>query len=147
GGIKPNIACGLVLVAPHFFVEDISITSIKSARQAFDSGVLRSGLEKYHGPNTAEAFNGWNGAWLNPQFRNWNITKYLADITVPVLGLQGIDDEYGTAAQLAAMDVERAGPTTTRFLGQCGHAPHHDQAAIATDLIAEFIAQSPEIGI
>ncbi len=147
GGLKQNAACGLVLMAPHFFVEDISIKSIAKARRAFDSGALRSSLEKYHGPNTTEAFNGWNGAWLNPKFRKWNITSYLPKIAVPVLALQGADDEYGTGAQLAALEVECAAPIKLELIEECGHAPYRDQPALTTKVVADFIAQLAENGI
>lgn len=132
---------GLVLMAPHFFVEDISVQSIAAARKAFDTGDLRQGLEKYHGTNTDEAFYGWNGAWLDPAFREWDITGYLKDIRVPVLGVQGVDDEYGTAAQLEALKDYCTAPAETVLIKNCGHAPHRDQPEFTIKAIAKFIAQ------
>ncbi|NNE22148.1 MAG: alpha/beta hydrolase [Rhizobiales bacterium] len=132
---------GLVLMAPHFFVEDISLKSIIAARKLYDQGDLRRGLEKYHGLNTDEAFNGWNGAWLNPEFREWNITSCLAAIKAPVLGLQGADDEYGTSAQLEAMKQHCTAAVETHMLARCGHSPHRDQPEMSLKVIAKFVAQ------
>src|SRR5215471_9251328 len=89
---------GLVLIAPHFFVEDNSVRSIAAVKDAYESGDLRERLGKYHRDVDA-AFRGWNRAWLDPQFRNWRIDEYLPYIRVPILIVQGQDDEYGTAAQ------------------------------------------------
>ncbi len=147
GGVSPNAACGIILMAPHLFVEDLSLQSIAKARDMFETGDLRGGLKKFHGHNTHEAFNGWNGAWLDPDFRDWNITAYLADIQVPVLALQGIDDEYGTAAQLAALKTGCRAPVETRLIDKCGHAPQRDQPELAVTEIANFIARLPEICI
>lgn len=132
---------GLVLMAPHFFVEDVSIASIQTARQIYEAGDLKAGLERYHGINTNEAFHGWNGAWLDPQFRHWNITTSLASVSAPVLGLQGADDEYGTAAQLDALNEHCKGHVETAMLKNCGHAPHRDQPEMSLELIGKFVAQ------
>lgn len=132
---------GLVLMAPHFFVEDISLKSIETARKLYEQGDLKKGLEKYHGINTDEAFHGWNGVWLNPDFRDWNITSYLEAIKVPVLALQGVDDQYGTTAQLEAVTQYCRAPTETHLLENCGHSPHHDQSEKSLEVIANFVAQ------
>lgn len=132
---------GLVLMAPHFFVEDISLASIAAARKLYEQGDLKNRLEKYHGINTDEAFHGWNGAWLDPDFRDWNITNYLEAIRVPILGVQGADDEYGTIAQLEAVAKYSTASTETHVLDNCGHAPHRDQPEKSLEVIAKFVAR------
>jgi pimeloyl-ACP methyl ester carboxylesterase len=132
---------GVVLMAPHFFVEDVSIKSIQTAHKLYEQGDLKNGLEKYHGINTDEAFHGWNGAWLNPDFRDWNITNYLEAIKVPVLALQGADDEYGTAAQLLSVTRHCRTPSETHLFEDCGHSPHRDQTEKSLQVIANFVAQ------
>lgn len=132
---------GLVLMAPHFFVEEISIKSIQSVRKLYEQGDLKMALEKYHGINTDEAFYGWNGAWLNPDFRDWNITNYLEAIKAPILALQGADDEYGTAAQLEAMTRYCRASVETHLLEDCGHSPHRDQTEMSLQVIGNFVAQ------
>ena len=116
---------GVVAVAPHLFVEDVSITSIEKARSEFESGDLRRGLAKYH-DDPDSAFRGWNDAWLAPDFRAWNIEADLASIACPVLAVQGVDDEYGTLAQVRAL-VRRVAGAKLLELPNCGHSPHRDQ--------------------
>ena len=97
---------GLVLIAPHFFTEDSGIASIAKAKQAYETGDLRGKLARWHA-DVDNAFKGWNGAWLDPGFRRWDITEQLAYIRVPMLIVQGADDEYGTVKQIemAEQDV------------------------------------------
>ncbi len=66
---------GLVLIAPHFFTEDAGIASIVEARKAYETGDLRARLARWHA-DVDNAFKGWNGAWLDPEFRKWDITEY-----------------------------------------------------------------------
>lgn len=130
---------GLVLMAPHFFVEDISVRAIAAAREAYERGDLRARLARHHAdPDTA--FRGWNGAWLDPGFRAWNITDALDHIRVPVLAIQGEEDEYGTPAQLTALDAVPA-PVETHLLAGCRHNPQQDRPDETLRLVAAFIAR------
>jgi pimeloyl-ACP methyl ester carboxylesterase len=129
--------CGLILLAPHVMVEDLSVRSIDLARQAYASTDLRSKLSRYHA-DVDSAFRGWNEIWLDPAFRSWNIEEYLPRITCPVLAVQGCADEYGTMAQLdliagAAPDVELL------KLENCGHSAHRDQADAVLQATRTFI--------
>ena len=92
----------LVLLAPHVFCEDVSIASIRAAGAAYRDGGLRERLARYHGNQVDAVFFGWHDAWLLPEFRQWSIEEFLPGITVPVLTIQGAQDAYGSAAQLAA---------------------------------------------
>ena len=100
----------LVLEAPHVFVEDVSITSIARAADAYRTGDLRQRLLRSQGDNVDGAFWGWNRAWLDPAFRDWNIEASLAGVRAPALLLQGADDPYGTLAQLDAIERQGSGP-------------------------------------
>src|SRR5947207_2246057 len=114
---------GLALIAPHFFVEDISVRSIAAAKDAYETGDLRPRLAKYH-RDVDVAFWGWNRAWLDPQFRHWRIDEYLPYLRVPILIVQGENDEYGTSAQIAVAQQETYCPVDVRMLPGAGHAPH-----------------------
>jgi pimeloyl-ACP methyl ester carboxylesterase len=116
---------GVVAVAPHLFVEDVSIASIEKARTAYEAGDLRRGLAKYH-DDPDSAFRGWNDVWLAPEFRDWNIEAEVAAIACPVLAVQGRDDEYGTLEQVRAL-VRRVVGATLLELADCGHSPNRDQ--------------------
>lgn len=118
---------GLVLEAPHLFVEDVSVAAIETSREAFETGDLREKLAKHHGENVDIAFRGWNDAWLDPAFRAWNLEEYLPRIEVPVLAIQGEDDAYGTRAHVDAIARQARGPVEVLMLPRCGHSPHRDQ--------------------
>ena len=133
---------GLILLAPHVFVEDIGIESIRRIREDYRHGDLRPRLERYHGANVDVAFNGWNDVWLNPEFRSWNIEEYLQRIKMPVLLIQGEGDQYGTVAQLDAIEKSVNGPVQKILLRDCGHSPHIDQPDHTLAAIKAFV-QSP----
>jgi pimeloyl-ACP methyl ester carboxylesterase len=128
---------GLVVVAPHVFVEAVSIASIEQARAAYATGDLRSRLARYH-DDPDSAFGGWNGAWLAPAFRGWNIEAELAPIRCPVLAVQGEQDAYGTLAQIRAIQA-RLPKTRLLVIPDCGHSPHRDQPALLTTEAGRFI--------
>jgi pimeloyl-ACP methyl ester carboxylesterase len=133
----PRVA-GLVLLAPHFFVEDMGLAAIARAREAYATTALRARLERYHGANVDCAFRGWNDAWLDPGFRAFDIRDCLPAIRVPMLLVQGADDEYGTMAQLTAAQQAAGCPVETRVLAGCGHAPHLQKPDATLAALADF---------
>ncbi|HOM15044.1 MAG TPA: alpha/beta hydrolase [Rubrivivax sp.] len=121
----PAAVAGAVLLAPHIFVEPVSVQSIRQARQAYGEGDLRQRLARHH-DDVDSAFRGWNDIWLHPDFLAWNIEAELASIRCPLLAIQGIDDEYGTLEQIHR--IARALPATRLLeLAQCAHSAHRDQ--------------------
>jgi pimeloyl-ACP methyl ester carboxylesterase len=128
---------GIVVVAPHLFVEDVSIASIEQARIAYETTDLRTRLARHHA-DPDSAFRGWNDAWLSPAFRAWNIERDIATIRCPVLAVQGEDDEYGTLAQIEGIRA-RLPKTRLLVIPKCGHSPHRDQPQILSDAAARFI--------
>jgi pimeloyl-ACP methyl ester carboxylesterase len=114
---------GLVLLAPHVFVEDVTIDAIEAAREAYLHSHLRRRLARYH-DHVDNAFYGWNDVWLSPGFRSWDITDRLATITCPVALVQGRADPYGTTAQLDAIAAGVRGPVDRTVIDGVGHAPH-----------------------
>jgi pimeloyl-ACP methyl ester carboxylesterase len=128
---------GLVLIAAHFFVEDLNIASIARIREAYETTDLRSRLARYHA-NVDNAFRGWNDAWLDPRFRDFDITAGLRRITVPILALQGADDPYGTEAQLQVLRRHATSPLETKLIPGAQHAPHLEAKQTTIPLIANF---------
>jgi pimeloyl-ACP methyl ester carboxylesterase len=135
GLVRPR---ALVLIAPHVFVEDISVDSIAAARDSYLHGDLRARLAKYH-DDVDGAFWGWNRAWLDPEFRTWNLEAYLPRITTPTLIVQGTADQYGTLAQVEAIERQLAGPVETMLVEGAGHSPFRDQPAGVHARIADFV--------
>jgi pimeloyl-ACP methyl ester carboxylesterase len=129
---------GLVVMAPHVFVEDISVKSIADAKTAFENTDLPQKLGRYHA-DAAKTFRGWNDIWLHPDFRSWNIEEVLPRIRCPMLAIQGFDDEYGTMAQLEAIAAQTGGPIELLRLAACGHSPHRDQPKVVIEAMSRFI--------
>jgi len=128
---------GLVVEAPHVFVEDETLRGISLAKERHNRYGL-GGLLKYHGDNAHAVFNAWSETWLAPWFREWNIEAILPDIGCPVLAIQGENDAYGTVRQLDV--ISRLTETgASHILKDCGHSPHREQAAETLRLISEFI--------
>ncbi len=130
---------GLVLEAPHVFVEELSLASITRSAEDYREGRLRAALERHHGQNTDCAFWGWNRVWLDPAFHSWNIEESLPRITVPLLVIQGEEDEYGTLRQVEAIQQRCGAPVRSVILPSCGHSPHRDQPKRTLEEITSFI--------
>ena len=131
---------GLILLAPHVFVEDLSIKSIAEAKVLFQTTDLRKRLANHH-RDADKSFWGWNEIWLHPDFRNWNIEEYLPQIKCPVLVIQGLEDQYGTMAQVDAIQRQAAGPVRVVALRNCKHSPQRDQPEATLEAIVGFILQ------
>ncbi len=134
---------GLVLIAPHFFTEDPGIASIEEARKAYETGDLRARLARWHA-DVDNAFKGWNGAWLDPAFRKWDITEPLAYIRVPILIVQGGDDQYGSVAQIEAAERECYCPVEVALLPGVKHSPQREAPEITLKAISAFVARTLE---
>jgi pimeloyl-ACP methyl ester carboxylesterase len=137
-GKYPDSPRGLILEAPHVFVEDLSVESIAKTRTLYQTTDLPSRLGRYH-RHVDATFWGWNDIWLDPRFRSWNIESYLDHIRCPVLVIQGRDDEYGTTRQMEA--IQRRIPSAQLvLLPDCSHSAHRDQREATLDRIAQFVA-------
>jgi pimeloyl-ACP methyl ester carboxylesterase len=139
-GMFPESPAGLILEAPHVFVEDITVSSIAQVRVQYEDTNLPQRLARYHA-NVDSLFRGWNDIWLDPDFRSWNIESFLDFIRCPVLVLQGAQDEYGTTAQIDA--IQRRIPSASAIiLEDCGHAPHRDCGEATLSAITQFLRAS-----
>jgi pimeloyl-ACP methyl ester carboxylesterase len=131
---------GVVAMAPHVMVEDVSIASIEKVRASYlASPELKQRLAKHH-EHVDDAFLGWADAWLQPSFRSWQIDVEVGRIDAPVLLIQGMDDEYGTLAQLDMIERAASRAVVQRVvLSDCGHSPQRDQPGAVLDTIAAFV--------
>jgi len=139
GGARDERIKGLILMAPHVFVEELTLASIREARTAYESSDLRARLARYHGDNVDCAFWGWNRAWLDDAFRSWNLEGFLPGIDVPVLLLQGEDDKYGTILQLEKIASQVSKSAEMILLPATGHAPFRDQPDKTLQAIVDFL--------
>jgi len=137
-GAAPPLA-GAIVLAPHILVEEVSVRSIEQARQAYLHTDLRQRLARHH-DDPDSAFWGWNDIWLSPAFRSWSIEADLHRIKVPVLAVQGVDDEYGTLEQIRGI-ARRVPQTELLELPACGHSPHRDQPQALMEAVAGFVGR------
>jgi pimeloyl-ACP methyl ester carboxylesterase len=133
----PQALRGAIVLAPHILVEEISVTSIRKAREAYLQTDLRQRLARYH-EDPDSAFFGWNDIWLAPAFRHWSIEAELAAIRCPLLAIQGLADEYGTLEQVHGI-ARRVPHTELLELPHCGHSPHKDQPQAVIEAVTRFI--------
>jgi pimeloyl-ACP methyl ester carboxylesterase len=129
---------GLVLLAPHVFVEDVTVKSIEEARDTFATTDLATRMARYH-RDPERTFRLWNDIWLAPEFRAWNIEDVLPAVTAPALLIQGEHDQYGTLAQIDAIERGVAG-SVTRVVLDARHAPHLEAPEATLAAAAEFLA-------
>ena len=131
---------GLVLLAPHVFVEQLTLDSIRATRDDYLRGELRDRMARHHDDVDA-AFWGWCDMWLHRDFRAWNLETDAALVTAPTLLIQGADDPYGTLEQLDRIEARLAGPVA-RLVVPGGHSPHLDAPEQVVAAIAEFASAS-----
>ena len=140
GGSNDHRVRGVVLIAPHFVVEDVSVASIAEIRKTYETTDLRIKLARWH-QNVDNAFYGWNDAWLDPDFRRWDISDCLAYIRVPVAILQGEGDQYGTIRQIEIAQEECYCPVDVTIIPGAGHSPHREVPELTLATISEFVSR------
>jgi len=131
---------GLVLIAPHFFTEASGLAAIAETRRSYATGDLRARLSRWHA-DVDNAFKGWCDAWLDPDFRQWDITDQLAYIRVPTLIVQGEDDQYGTVRQIEVATQECYCPVEVALLPKAKHSPQRDAPEATLQVVAEFVGR------
>ena len=134
---------GLVLIAPHFIVEDATIAAIAAMRKAYDLTDLRARLGRWHADADATV-HGWSDVWLKGDFRKWDLTEFLAYIRVPVLIVQGEDDNYGTVRQIEIAQEECYCPVEVALLPGVKHAPQREAPEVTLETISEFVGRVME---
>lgn len=136
---RPTGLLGMVLEAPHVFVEDVTLEGIRRAGAAFESKAQRDRLRRYHGSNTDAVLSAWQDTWLRRDFRDWNIEDILPAVECPTLIIQGENDEYGTMNQVTAIAEQISGPVQTLVLSGCGHIPHASHKIDTIEAILDFV--------
>ena len=140
GSLFDSRLCGLVLMAPHFFTEPMGLASIRNARDAYQTEGLKEKLAKYH-KDPEVAFRGWNDSWLHPEFEDWDVSDVIEYIRIPILAVQGAQDQYGTLAQIEVLDERGYAPVDKLVLEDCKHSPFLDQTQKLLDQVSIFCAR------
>ena len=133
----PRLA-GIALMAPHFFTEDMGLAEIAQAKVVFETTDLSQKMAKYH-RDPVHTFKGWNDSWLHPDFKAWDITDVIDYIRVPTLLIQGVQDQYGTMAQLDVVQDRSYAPVDRVELADCKHTPFAEKPAETLTALVDFI--------
>ncbi|MDD9908629.1 MAG: alpha/beta fold hydrolase [Ahrensia sp.] len=144
GSVPDMRVRGIVTMAPHFFTEEMGLAEIASAKKAFASGDMRARMSKYHA-DPENTFRGWNDSWLHPDFKSWNVSEVIDYIRVPVLAIQGEDDQYGTLAQIEELKDRCYAPVDELVLSNCRHAPFLDQQEKVLAELADYCVRLERI--
>lgn len=138
GGIQDHRVRGLILIAPHFVNEDICVQAIRETKARFDGDDLRQRLSRWH-RDVDNAFNGWANVWLDPGFRDFDISEYLAYVRVPISIVQGASDPYGTLRHVRIAEEECYCPVEATIIDRGGHSPQREAAVTTLRATAEFV--------
>jgi pimeloyl-ACP methyl ester carboxylesterase len=138
GSVEDHRIRGLVLIAPHFFAEEFGLAEIVRVREAYEKADLRARLARWH-DNPDNAFYGWCDPWLDPAFRSLDLTEELAYIRVPILIIQGEDDQFGTLRQIEVAREACSCPVEAVILPGIRHAPHREAPDATVAAIADFV--------
>ena len=141
GSMQDHRLSGLILMSPHFFVEEVTSASIAEVRKAYDTTDLRTRLGRWHKDGDATV-HGWTDVWLTNDFREWDLTEDLAYIRVPVIIIQGEDDQYGTVRQIEAAQEECYCPVEVALLPRVRHVPHREAPERTLELIVDFVRRA-----
>jgi pimeloyl-ACP methyl ester carboxylesterase len=139
--IAPKRIVSVVTEGAHVFVEERTLNGIREAQQTFATTDLARRLVRHHGDKVDRVVTAWIDTWLAPEYRDWNIERYLSRIRCPVLAIQGDDDEYGTPAQVDAIVAGASPNARGMMIPGVGHTPHREAEALVLDAVADFIAR------
>jgi pimeloyl-ACP methyl ester carboxylesterase len=141
GGIDDQRIQGLILMAPHVFVEEVTLNSIREAKNAYQESDLRSRLARYHGDRVDNTFLGWVQVWLDENFKSWNLEGFLPKVKMPVLLIQGDQDQYGTLKQLRTINKQLPDEADMVILPGCEHSPFRECPQETLQAITAFLEE------
>ncbi len=140
GAERPSLLKGIIIEAAHVFIEPESIAGIKVAKNAWDEGKLQ-GLVKYHGEKTENLFLAWSETWLANWFRDWSLLYLLPSIEVPLLIIQGSNDQYASIEQVNSIASNSSGYVHSEIVENCAHIPHIEAQSVVLTLMSDFITR------
>jgi len=140
GAERPFFLKGIITEAAHVYVDSETVSGIRVAVEAWNRGKLK-GLTKYHGDKTETIFKAWSETWLTHWFGHWNIEYLLPSIEVPLLAMQGCNDQYASIDQVKSIASKSSGYSRLEIVDNCAHIPHMEAQPVVLKLMSKFIAQ------
>jgi len=135
----PTKIAGIITEGAHVFVEDITLNGIREVVDAYKNTDLKNKLSKYHGTKVEAVFTAWSQTWLHPEYKDWNIEKFLSEIHCPSLIIQGANDEFGSEKQVDAIVSQVNGKSFKCMIPNAGHNPHKEAAKQTLEKVIHFV--------
>lgn len=142
GALHPSLVSAIITEGAHVFVEERTLEGIREAQQSLLTTDLRPKLSRYHGEKTDAVISAWTDTWLSPEFREWNIERYLPRVVCPTLVIQGTDDEYGTDEQVRAIVAGVSGNVESLMIPGGRHTPHREAPDLVIETTVRFLRHS-----
>ena len=124
GGVQDHRVRGLVLIAPHFFVEPVALAGIADAQRptkpAHCERAWRGTMET---TSTAPSGGGTARGWT-PSSAAGTFAASVGLVSTPMLVMQGADDQYATMAQIDSVQEDANCPVSVAVIPYTRHAPH-----------------------
>ncbi len=137
GSVADDRLKGVVLIEPHFDVEEKNVNAIRDMQVTFGASDLRERLARHHA-NVDTMFAAWSRRWVDPGFKTFDIRRELGQIRVPIAMLKCEDDPYSTMAQVEIARAECRCPLDVIVIPGSGHSPHRMNPKFTVDVIAKF---------
>lgn len=137
----PNNVILVVSMAAHVFVDEQSNNGIKEAFDFYNQNPkLKEKLSRYHFDHVDSTFYAWAEMWQTEEFKRFNMEDKLREIKVPILAIQGVNDEYGLPSQVDSIVSNGPHPNNEKLMiPNCGHAPHFQAREITLNSIKQFV--------
>lgn len=143
GAVLHDTCVAIITESAQMFAEDKTLAAIAAAKLEYKDSDRFARLARYHGDKTLWVLHAWTDTWLSPEFRSWNVSQELKQLTAPLLALHGELDEFGSAEHLQTARNLSTAPVTSHLLLNQGHVPHKQNPQMVVELVAEFLSTVP----
>lgn len=145
-GAYPARVRGVIALSPHLHREARTLDAIRAQIEDFEHGDLKARLARHHGERTEALFARLAEVWLRAgPGVGWGLEPYVAAARCPVLAIQGEDDEFFSAAQLAALERLLPGRVRTLRIPGCRHYPLHQAREVVLAAVIPFLRDTLRI--
>ena len=134
-----NQCDALITESAQAFVEERTLSGIRTAKEQFGDPEQFKKIAKLHGDKAAWVLDAWTDTWLSPPFQHWSLDAYLSKVNCPVLAIHGDLDEYGSVEFPRRIAGGVSGPSQLMIIENCGHVPHRERKEEVLRATASFL--------
>lgn len=134
----PDACKGLITMGAQVFVEELTLSGIRKAKEDFAKSENLARLDKYHGDKSRWVVDAWTDTWLSREFSAWHVREELSRISCPVLAIHGDVDPYGSTEHARVIAADRG---VAEILNGIGHVPYREAEEQTLNIIQSFVSQ------